>query len=400
MVSSLDQLDALLSPAGQALLARLPDVELPPAEVLRLGDELRRAHPAEVVAAAFTLHALRRRARAKFARADEMVFTRAGLEQASAEHVARHRAVRFRGSRRLADLCTGIGGDLIALAAQAPTLAVDRAPLHLRMAAINAGVYGRGAAVTAWLGDVRAAPLAGVDAAFVDPARRDVAGRSGPFRSEPPLDWCFDLADSVPAVGIKAAPGLDLDRVPRGWEIEFVADDRELKEAVLWSPALATVPRRATILPAGEALLPVPGDPVPIAPPGTFLLDPNPAVTRAGLVEDLARTLGAWKIDDRIAFLCTDHPATTPFARTLRIVASLPWHPKRIAARLRELEIGAVDIRRRGLAGDVAAIRRRLGLRGGGRATLVMTRVEDRPWCFVCADVPETHPVAATGTFV
>jgi hypothetical protein len=324
MVSSLDRLDALLASTGEALLARLPDRALSPAEVLRLG------------------------------------------------------------------------GDLLALAAEAPTLAVDRDPLHLRMAAFNAAVYGHGANVATRLGDVREAPLAGIDAAFVDPARRDADGRSGPDRSEPPLAWCLDLAGCVPAVGVKAAPGLDVDRIPEGWEIEFVADERDLKEAVLWSPALATAPRRATILPDGEELLPVPGPPVPIAPPGAFLLDPNPAVTRGGLVEDLARTLGAWKIDDRIAFLSADRPLSTPFARTLRIVASMPWHPKRIAARLRELDVGAVDIRRRGLAGDVEEIRRRLGLRGSGRATLVMTRVEDRPWCFVCVGVRETDPIAAT----
>ncbi|CAA9561769.1 MAG: FIG00662289: hypothetical protein [uncultured Thermomicrobiales bacterium] len=391
MVSSLEQLDALMSPPGRALLDRLPDHDLSGTEVLRLGAEIRRELPAEVVAAAFTLHALRRRARAKFARAGEMVFTRAGLEQASAEPVARHRAARFRGAGSLADLCTGIGGDLLVLAAEAPTLAVDRDPLHLRMAAINASIYGGGAGVTTLLADVRDVSLAGIEAVFVDPARRDGGGRTGPRRSEPPLEWCLGLAERVPRVGIKAAPGLDVAAVPPAWEIEFIADERELKEGVLWSPGLARTPRRATVLPEGHTLLPVPGAPVPIAPPGPFLLDPNPAVTRAGLVEDLARALGAWKIDDRIAFLSADGPTASPFARTLRVLASLPWHPKRIQARLRELDVGAVDIRRRGLPGDVEEIRRRLSLRGAHRATLVMTRVEDRPWCFVCTDPEESH---------
>ena len=61
-----------------------------------------------------------------------------------------------------------------------------------------------------------------------------------------------------------------------------------------------------------------PGPPVAVAPPGPFLLDPNPAVTRAGLVEELARPLAAWKIDERIAFLCTDTAVRTPFALTER----------------------------------------------------------------------------------
>ena len=107
-------------------------------------------------------------------------------------------------------------------------------------------------------------------------------------------------------MGIKAAPGIARDAVPGGWELEFVAVGRDLKEAVAWSPSLAGPATRATILPGGHTLTPRPGPPVPVAAPGPFVLDPNPAVTRAGLVEELARDLGAWKIDQQIAFLAAD----------------------------------------------------------------------------------------------
>ena len=49
-------------------------------------------------------------------------------------------------------------------------------------------------------------------------------------------------------------------------------------------------------------------------------------------------------------------------------------------------DVGAVDIRRRGLAGDVDQIRRRLKLAGKARATIVITRVNDKPWGLVCTD--------------
>jgi hypothetical protein len=138
-----------------------------------------------------------------------------------------------------------------------------------------------------------------------------------------------------------------------------------------------------------HSLTAYPGPPVPITEPGEYLLDPNPAVTRAGLVEDLARSLDAGpvaKIDPRIAFLTLDRPARTPFARTLRVLDSAPWNEKRFAKRLRELGIGAADIRRRGLAGDVDQIHRRLKLSGPNRATIVITRVNDRPWGLICVD--------------
>ena len=399
----------LLTPQGREALARVAELlgDAPGSE-LAVAEALRRQYPAELAAAAMAQYELRLAARAKFSRAMEMLFTRDGYEQASAEPIARHRAARFRGASRVADLCCGIGGDLIALASapesagpesagpESPrtVLAVDRDEVHARLALHNAGVYGAADHVRACVADVRDVALDGVDAVFIDPARRAGTRRFRAGVSQPPLDWCLALAETVPAVCVKAAPGLPAELIPPGWEAEFIADGRDLKEAVLWSPAFATAARRATILPAGDTLAAQPaetagagaGDPVPVTEPGEYLLDPSPAVTRAGLVEDLARLLGARKIDPRIAFLTVDREVSTPFARTLRVVASAPWNEKRFAARLRELGVGAADIRRRGLPGDVDQIRARLKLAGPHRATVVLTRVNDKPWGLICAD--------------
>lgn len=381
------RLEELLSPRGRELLDRLKREAVTPDTALPVSVRLRAEYPAELVRDALAQHELRMRAEPKFSRAGDMFFTRAGLEQASAELVARHRARRYPDAAQVADLCCGIGGDLIALAASHSVLAVDQDRLHLRMARANAEAYGAASRVTTVLADVRDADLTGVRAVFIDPARRTDRGRLRAGDSQPPLDWCVRLADRVRRVAIKAAPGLPHEAVPPGWELEFVAVGRELKEAVAWSPAQATAARRATILPAGDTLVRGPvGEPADVRPPGEFLFDPNPAVTRAGLVRELARMIGAWQIDAQIAFLSADSAARTPFARVLRVIDSAPWQQKRLPARLRALDIGAVDIRRRGLAGDVELLHRQLRLSGSRRATLVMTRVNDRPWALVCLD--------------
>jgi hypothetical protein len=421
---------SLLTPQGAELLGRLAAQRDTATSQLALAERLRREYPASLVAAAMAQQELRRAAEAKFSRAAEMLFTRAGYEQSSSETIARYRAGRLKNARHVADLCCGIGGDLIALAAASDVLAVDRDETHARLALHNAAVYGRAGRVTAVVADVRDVRLAGIDAVFIDPARRSgpgaapagtvSAGIASPgtvssgtgrrFRagtSEPPLDWCAALASRVAAVCIKAAPGIPEELIPRAWEAEFIAEARDLKEAVLWSPSLATAPsadgpygergpRRATVLaaapgdqsPRAYTLVARPGAPVPLREPGEYLLDPNPAVTRAGLVEDLARELGGdtAKIDPQIAFLTLGRDVRTPFARTLRVRYSAPWNEKQFAKRLRELDVGAVDIRRRGLAGDVDQIRRRLKLAGKTRATVVITRVNDRPWGLVCTD--------------
>jgi SAM-dependent methyltransferase len=419
----------LLSQPGRELMQFLAGQDMSPERALRLAETLRGRFPPGLVAAGLTQQALRVSARAKFSRADAMLFTRPGLEQASSELAARHSAARFAGARIVADLCCGIGGNLAALAAGRQAIAVDRDFTSLEFARHNAAVCGAADGLAAVCADVRDLALAGsrratalagadgggladggrtvagVDAVFIDPARRAGGRRLRAGQSEPPLAWCLDLASRIPAVGIKAAPGLPHELVPAGWEIEFLAIGRSLKEALLWSPALATTGRRATVLapalpagspagltarlPPGDTLTSAPGPDVPVAAPGAFLLDPSPAVTRAGLVEELARELGAWKIDPMIAFLSADAPLRTPFARTLRVLESAAWNEKAFARRLRTLGIGAADIRRRGLAGDVRQIHRRLGLQGDRSATIVITRMNAKPWGLICTAAGE-----------
>ncbi|KPM51484.1 hypothetical protein ACG83_35910 [Frankia sp. R43] len=480
--------DALLTPVGEELLACAEEALASGAE-LAAGTRLRAAgHPPDLVAAAFSQAELRARARAKFSHPERMFFTRPGLEQASSERAAAHRAVRFAGLGRLADLCTGIGGDLLALAGEHPVLAVDRDPLHLRMAVHNA-TAGRephsgsheppevhespevheaheAHEVRPWEGDVRDADLSGIDGVFVDPARREGDQRRSAGAGEPPLSWCFGLVERVAAVAVKAAPGLPLEVVPPGWEVEFVADRRGLKEAVLFSPALASAPRRATVLlgpdnapgdnasgsgtsgsgtrgkntpgggipgsgtPGDRAdqglgsgrngdqprlrVATLTGEPDPpggasdadagdgggatrltLGRPEGFLFDPNPAVTRAGLVGTLARLVDGWQIDPMIAFLCAQNPVATPFARVLRVEAEMAFDVRRVAAAVRAAGIGALDVRRRGLAGDVESIRRRLLparrqlVPGGPTMTVIMTRVRDEPWAILCTEIPD-----------
>jgi hypothetical protein len=417
----MSQAPELLTPAGDELLRRLAGLDVTPDIALRLAAELRGQYPAGLIAAALTQQSLRVAAREKFSRAAEMYFTRAGLEQASGELVAAHSAGRFAGLALVADLCCGIGGDLTALASVASqVLAVDADPETLAFAMRNVVVNGASGRVTGVCADVRGLRMAGAEAAFIDPARRAGGRRLRTGDSDPPLDWCFSLVHQVPRVCVKAAPGLPRDLVPERWEAEFVAVGRALKEALLWSPAFATTSRRATVLPPGDATVPDAGDhraaspadlaergadgppvtksttlvasaapPAPLADPGEYLLDPSPAVTRAGLVAELATDLGAWQIDPMIAFLSTDRPVSTPFARTLRILESMPWHEREVARKLRDLGVGSADIRRRGLAGDVRQIHRRLALRGDRSATIVLTRRNGRPWGLICEPVPD-----------
>lgn len=392
---TLDQLNALRAPDREALLVTIAERDPSPAETLALVSGLRDHFDPALVAAAMTIHTLRQRARGRFRDADRLWLTGDGLEQASGDLVADRRATRFVGCERVADLGCGIGGDLMALARRmdiGALLAVDRDPLHAAMADLNARIVRPGVDLEVHVADAQALDLDGIDGVFLDPARRSGGRRVGAGETSPPLHWAIGLTDRVSKAGITIPPGIDHTLLPEGWEFEAIAVGSDLKEGMLWSPALATTSRRATVLdPAtGEAhtLVDSAGDALPIGEPlpGMTVIDPNPAVTRAGLVQVLGRQLSASMIDPRIAFLVIGEPVETAFGRSLRIVDALPWHEKRVKARLRELGAGAVDLRRRGLAGDVDRITRRLRGNGSRRLTVLMTRHRGDPWAIIAED--------------
>src|SRR3712207_5461527 len=101
----LEGISALLTPSGWALLESLPAYE--ERDAVALGERLRKeGHPPALVAAALTQARLRAAARAKFGPfADGMLFTPAGLEQATRLPVAARHAQRFSsaGVERVAD---------------------------------------------------------------------------------------------------------------------------------------------------------------------------------------------------------------------------------------------------------------------------------------------------------
>jgi len=174
---------------------------------------------------------------------------------------------------------------------------------------------------------------------------------------------------------------------PNDWEIEFVAVGRELRESVLWSPGLKTTTRRAIVLSGDRADTLTEGgaEPVVCGSVGNYVYDPNPAVGRAGLIDELATSLHAAKLDPQIAFLTGDVLMPTPFARVLPVIESMPWHEREVKAELKRLGVGRLDVRRRGLAGDVEAITKRLKATGPVHAVLLMTRLQGRPWAIICA---------------
>jgi SAM-dependent methyltransferase len=370
----LDTFRWLLTDEGRALLEAATAAEGTP---LRVQKVLRERATADQVTAALGQVELRRHAVAKLGDdAAVMFFTREALEQATRARVATHRAARVAvAGPSVIDLTCGIGGDLVAFArAGLTTAGVDIDPLRVEMARANLAALGLGGAVE--VADATTLDVAPFGTAYADPARRTGRGRA--FHADdwtPP--WTFVEALLRGRAAVKVAPGIPHSLVPDGVEAEWVSDAGEVKEAVLWSPALATAARRATVIGRGGlATLTEDDDPgAGAGPVGGFLYEPDGAVIRAGLVTAVAAGVEGRLLDRKIAYVTGDAPFRTPFATSYRVLDELPYREKPLKAALRERGIGPLTIKKRGVDVVPEELRRRLGLDGDAAATIVLTRV-------------------------
>jgi hypothetical protein len=373
----------LSTPAGKAALdlaAGLAGVE-----PLAAASSLRAAGvPPDLAAAALTQAALRTAAAGKFgADAGRMFFTRAGLEQATRGAVAARRATRLAqaGVRAVADLGCGIGADTIAFArAGLRVLAVDSDPQTASVCAANVSTLGLASLVSVTCAPASSVDLSTMDGVFCDPARRTGSGRVfDPRAYSPPWDFVSRLPSRVPHAVLKLAPGIDHALIADGAEAEWVSVAGDVVECAVWSGPLASVPRRATLLPSGSVLVGSGRERAPVGPVRRYLYEPDGAVIRAHLVAEFASTVDGTLADPDIAYVYADPVVDSPFGRCYEVLDVVPFSVKRVRAVLRERGIGRLTVKKRGSALDPEQFRRSMRLTGTGTGTVVLTRVAGAP---------------------
>jgi hypothetical protein len=327
---------------------------------------------------------LRRRAAAKFTDPSGWLFTDEALQQATAEPVARHRARRLAGLS-VHDATCSIGTELAALRNSAGyVVGSDIDPVRLAMAAHNVSD------VNLCRADALR-PVTRDTVVLVDPARRSGGRRRlEPRDYTPALDGLLDVYRGRGLV-VKCAPGINFDALPRlGFqgEIEVTSLRGSVREACLWSTGLAAdgVARRATLLDTGEDVTDAEPDDCPVAPAGRWIVDPDGAVIRAGLVRHYAARYRLWQLDPDIAYLSGDRLPRK--VRGFEVFEELNYSERRLRQALSARDVGAVEILVRGVDVDPDVLRARLRLRGSQPASVVITRIGSGPasraTAFIC----------------
>jgi len=183
---------------------------------------------------AVTQWELRRRGAEKFELACEMLFTRPGLEMATHERIAQYHASLFPEGYLVADLTTGIGADLIALARRGLVVGYELDAEHATYARHNLQLHDLDGEVIQ--ADSVAESLY-AEYIFADPARRKDGRKVGASEFSPPLEHVIELAQAAKGAVIKLTPMLtDAMIESLGGDREYVSFGGECRELLLRFP--------------------------------------------------------------------------------------------------------------------------------------------------------------------
>lgn len=382
------ELRELLTPEGVALLDSLP-AYTSTTDVLKMVTNLRKdGNSASLVATVLTQAKLRGKAVTKFGHfAERMLFTEAGLEQATRLQVAALHAGRYvrAGLTSVADLGCGIGADALAFAGAGLIVhAVDADEVTAAITTYNLAPFPE-ARVSH--GTAEETDLSDVESVYLDPARR-TSGHTNTSRLassddySPSLDFAFGLAQKLPT-GIKLGPGFDRDLIPQDCEAQWISVNGEVVEVGLWFGPLKRegITRAALVMNSDgmhELTSAADSEDTEVGELGKYIFEPDGAVIRARLIGDIARSIGAHMLDEHIAYMSSDVSVSTPFASTFEVVQEFALDVKVLAKELKARGIGTLEIKKRGVDIDPAEFRKRLSLSGKNSATLFLTRLGER----------------------
>lgn len=383
-------IEFLQSDRARDILAAHAASDHSPANTLPLLSRLRESLSPRQASAILQTLKLRAKAETKFpGQAQRMFFTDAGLQQASQPAISQYRA-RQLSPQSVLDLCCGIGADTGAFAAAGgQALGLDIDPVRIAIARHNADALGVAAQFE--VADIRQSIPSGYDCIFYDPGRRDEQGGRihDVERYEPPLSLA--KAWRARQILVKLSPAVDPRQLQSyGGCVEFISLAGRLTEALLWLNQPAAPPMATQLTQDGPLHFRHEAEArADISPPRGWLFEPDPAIMRAGLVQQLAVALNGFLLDETIAYVTMDRPARTPWGRYWAIFDWMPFQLKRLRRYLAQRGVGKVTVKKRGFPMTPAELIAKLRLRKAEEErVLIMTRHRGKPIAIICASLP------------
>lgn len=344
-----------------AALAEAEDMKPNAKNIKRLGDK----YSPEIGRWAISQWQLRRKATEKFARANKMLFTRAGLEMATHGAIAAYHASLFPPGAEVLDATCGIGSDLVALGARGPVIGIDTDSEHVFCARHNLALFGFEGKVGR--GDALEVLKKGWDYVFCDPGRRDDGRRHiNPDDFNPPPDELAFYFDRCKRAVMKLSPMMRDEYLHKlGGDIQFVSFGRECREALTVFPGSGQV--SAVHIESGKI---APATPLPgtVAEPDAFLHEADPAMIRAHAMG----ALGLPGVGDSNGYLSSRKPMDSPWLRSYEVLWRGPWRVRSVKDVLIQREMHVAAVKKRGVPAEPASVIRQLDVPEGNPVILAL----------------------------
>lgn len=335
---------------------------------------------------------LQLRARKKFSRADSMLFTKLGLEQATSEPIAIFKQSCLPKTQAVLDICCGIGGDAIGFSNFPRLTVVDQDETTLAYAKHNLQIYGAGESEFTALAQSFADTLIPSDAfVHVDPDRR-TSGRT--VRAEnfsPDLDTILRRLSPEQAACIKLAPATRLEtHIARPHQRHWIGHQRECKQQLLWlSPEMESqAGNRITVIDREGAATNLEIAEVHerriVSPIGQYLYEPHAAVLAADLVDSVAKRFQLGRLSVGSVYLTGEAIDPSPFLSGFRLIEQCSMKAKKIQAALQAHDVGVVEWKNRGVDAAAVARVRKIRTEGSKNATVILTRMGKQFVSLIC----------------
>lgn len=297
------------------------------------------------------------------------------------------------GVAAVRDVTCSVGTELVALKKVGlPAAGSDIDPVRVAMARLNCpGVEIREAdALQPWEHTEGPAPVI-----VADPARRNSSGRIHRLADmQPPV---ADLVAAYPGheLMVKLAPGVDFAEI-EDWagQVDVISVAGQAKEACALTAGLVAPEGRGQTGLVRRAVVITEGEDGPVADvlasweeelteeevgdragqPGRYIMEPDAAVIRAGLVRHFAAREGLWLLDPNLAYVTGDHVPAGMRAFEVEDAVLV----KQLRKALQSRGVGRVEILVRGADINPDQLRGKLKLKGKGEATVVIARLGER----------------------
>jgi hypothetical protein len=297
----------------------------------------------EISIAASILDA-RKRAQGKLEHAESVISDSVGVQQATSTQIAKHKSKRFDTDTPIFDLCCGIGSDLRELPAH--TIGVDHDPLRCWMAQQNT------------CKETRCEDALGIDLSrdalvHIDPSRRNDTKRLHSLVDmQPSMKDISKIVSRCAGGCIKVSPSVnaeDMEHFDAPFELEYIEEYGRVVQGIIWfgSLALHAGGVTATSMSTQQSISSSPKLP----PFGNeilgWILEPNPALERAGLHGNVACDASAFELAPGIGLLTSTENPNTHWCTAFEVLETTPLRIEKVTAALSQLGCSQVEVKTR-----------------------------------------------------